>query len=60
MDGIAGAMRLINSKERKMDNYDRVDPEEIIERLKRIIEKLRQMNNGQPNNEKELPYTYSD
>lgn len=43
-----------------MEDYEKVDPEEIIEKLKRIIEKIKQLKGGQRKHEDEFSYTYSD
>lgn len=40
MDGIVGGIRQINSMENKMP-YEKVDAEEIIRKLKRILEILK-------------------
>nr|AQS34896.1 hypothetical protein [uncultured archaeon] len=42
------------------ERYDKVDPEEIIEKLKKIIEKIKLLKEEQRKHEEELPYTYSD
>ena len=56
MDGIAGAMKLINLRRNQMENedYAKVNSEEIIIKLKEILEFLRRWADK---NEKELTNT---
>jgi hypothetical protein len=56
MDGIVGVKRLRNSIRRVKMEFDKVNPEEIIEKLKIILEKKR-LERQEVKNEKELRNT---
>jgi uncharacterized protein (UPF0335 family) len=43
-----------------MDNIEKINPDEVIKRLERMIEKIEKLKEEQKNNGKEFSYTYSD
>jgi len=53
MDGIVGAIKQINSMESKMP-YEKVDADEIIRKLKRILEILKAKYGDPENDEKKF------